>query len=549
MPTLQEYQAQDDAYAKQVADQAAQKAQQEAFNGGQQPQQTFLQRWTAPVGRVTSQLLDSAVSAADRLYDTEPMRKARDVAAGAITGTTNIADAVMSHAAGGIAAAEHPGSDPERAPSPDEPTNQEVYKAAEPIWEHAKEHIMDFRDAVAVQDPTIADSLTQGVAQLAIPFAGYSRALSGLHGVAQMVAAGALTDATALQPHDARMADLIALGRHTEGKLGNVLRTLAPDGSAVNAYINYLSDRTNESEAEGRFKNVLDGFGANLIAIPLIHGAATVLKQGYSGLRYVLDNGVTSSSGLVPPSVQRGAVGDLTADAPAVTKTPAKPSSSLEADPTLTSARTFLQAQVDAGHEGSLHAMVTSLGQHIDAGTPDGKFYQQLLSKIASKQLDTKIVAPGVGSHPDLKSAPSGAAGRYSSATDSATLYPGAFVSNQRLIHTVTHEAVHAATIQAINSEPAVEAALNDLIEQARAPAAALGKTKVYGFTNPQEFVAEAESNPKFQGFLKTTKGADGKPLWDAYKQTIGGIFGLSGAMIAAPQFEALLSGQQPVEK
>lgn len=317
MPTMQEMQAQDEAFSKQYDAEQAQKASQESLNGGQQPQQqTFLQKWTAPVGRATTQLLDSAVNAAQLIYDTPGMRKARDIAGGAITGATNIADTVLSHAAGGIANATNPEDDmnDQRMKAQLGVTNKEVYDAAEPIWEHAKQHILDFRDAVQVQDPSLADNLTQSAAQLAIPFAGYSRALSGVGAIAKLVSAGALTDATALQPHDSRFADLLALGRHTEGKLGDALRALAPDGSAVNAYISYLADRSNESEAEGRFKNVLDGFGANLIMTPLLHGAATVIKQGTAGLRYMIDNGVTSAGGLVPPNMQRGAVGDLGAN-------------------------------------------------------------------------------------------------------------------------------------------------------------------------------------------------------------------------------------------
>lgn len=280
---------QDSDYMAQAA--ASRQAEQDKQS---QVEPSFLQKWvTGPVGRVTTQMMDGAVSAADSMYDTEGMRKARDAAAGAITGVTNIADAAKSAAttsSSGLAAAEDPAHAAEAMQPP-----------SSPIWDHAKQHILDFRDAVAVQDPTLADGLVQSAAQLALPFAGYSRALAGLHGIANVVAAGAATDATALGPHDMRMADLIALGRHTEGKLGAALRTLAPDGSAVNAYVNFLSDRTNETEAEGRFKNVLDGFGANMIATPLMHGAAVVLKQGTSALRTAAEWGAGKISDFMPP--------------------------------------------------------------------------------------------------------------------------------------------------------------------------------------------------------------------------------------------------------
>jgi hypothetical protein len=232
-------------------------------------------------------MIDGAVSSADQMFDTPEMRKARDVVAGSLTGLTNIADAGHS-----VMKATQQNFTDLLNPSFHAGTGQpaDVYNAPSPVWDHAKNAILDFRDAVSVQDPTLADGLTQGVAQLALPLAGYTRALGGLHAVARGFAAGALTDSTAMAPHDMRLADIIALGRHTEGKLGEALRTLAPDGSALNAYINFLADRGNETEAEGRFKNALDGFGANLIATPLMHAAGVVLKQGTAALRYAMEN-------------------------------------------------------------------------------------------------------------------------------------------------------------------------------------------------------------------------------------------------------------------
>lgn len=294
MPTQQEYQAQDDAAMAQMATARSAQHAQETLQGGQQPEPTFLQKWvTGPLGRVSTSMMDSAVSAADSIYDTPGMEKARDVTAGAITGATNIADTAVKAATTNFSM----GADGKAQES-----------QSSPIWDHAKSAILDFRDAVAVKDPTLTDGLLQGAAQLAIPFAGYSRALAGVHGVASVVAAGAATDATALAPHDPRMADMLALGRHTEGKLGDALRAMAPDGSAFNSYINYLTDRTNETDAQGRWKNVLDGFGANLVATPLIHAAGIILKQGTTGLRYAIDNGVGSAGALMPAN-QVGKIG------------------------------------------------------------------------------------------------------------------------------------------------------------------------------------------------------------------------------------------------
>lgn len=288
MPTLQDLQAQDTAFNKQSADQQAAAKQQE--EQAKQPP-SFLQTWTAPVVRAGTAALDSAVHAADTFFSaaddkeggvaTAASRVARSATAGVITGAVNTADAVHSGIESGARRLSvATGGDPNE-PDP-----------VGPWWDHAKKAILDYRDAMAVKDPNGVDSTLQAVTQLAVPFAGYSRALSFLHGTANMLAAGAVTDATALGPHDMRMADLISLGKHTENKLGAALNTIAPDGTLFTAYINYLADRTNESEAAGRLKNVLDGAGVNLVAAPLLHGVMSTLKYGQAGLRFAADNGI-----------------------------------------------------------------------------------------------------------------------------------------------------------------------------------------------------------------------------------------------------------------
>lgn len=588
--TAQQLQAEDSAYAKQTSDAINAKQSQEALQGGQQPEPSFLQKWvTGPVGRVTTSMMDTAVSAADSFMQGPDVKHSRDIAAGAITGVVNIADAAKSALTTSgqrMAAAEDPEhADAALAPPP-----------SSPIWDHAKGAILDFRDAIAVKDPTLVDNLTQAGAQLAIPFAGYSRALAGVHGIANTIAAGIATDATALGPHDPRLADVIALGRTAEGKLGEVLRAIAPDGGAVNAYLNYLTSghegatpaerAQNESEAEGRFKNVIDGFGANMIVTGLVHTAASVIKQGTAGLRYLVDKGVGSTSDLrtsigaepqdmslspedraarrAEVAAQRDAAdpnpgsGDMpTIEPPTPYQARAEgeavkrdkeantpPASVLEADPAITAARTFLKSQVDAGHEGSLHAMVTTLGQHIDASTADGAFYKDILGRLSSRNLQTTITAPGAGIHPKLTDVAGNTAGKYSHVEDTMALYPTAFTNNKTLVHTVAHEAVHAATVQAINKTPAVRSALSGLMNEALANGPQ-GVKPAYGFKNPKEFVAEAESNPRFQQLLKNTKAADGRPVWDHYKEVIGGIFGITGVALAAPQFDKLITGEK----
>lgn len=354
MPTLQDLQAQDAAYAKAGND--AQTAEQAKQTLGSTGQPNGILSWmTQMPRRITSDMIDSAVRAADSMahdgsWGEAATRVGRDVAAGAADAVANTGDAAEELVRNGARATYESVAHPQQAALEAEDPAMlardrmlDGSSQTSPIWQHARNAILDFRDAVAVKDPNLVDGLTQSVAQLAIPFAGYSKALSGVHdaaiaaqgledipatqefgkylvdtarkdltGFATKVAApGAVTDATALKPHAMRFADLIALGRHTEGKLGDVLQALAPDGSAQDAYIRYLADRGDESEAEGRFKNVLDGFGVNLLATPLITAAGSVLKQGTAGLRYLVDNGVPSMDRLPSLRLQRGAIGDL----------------------------------------------------------------------------------------------------------------------------------------------------------------------------------------------------------------------------------------------
>lgn len=159
-------------------------------------------------------------------------------------------------------------------------------------------HVQNFRDEMAQTQRDqggggMSDTITQGAAQFTIPFLGFTKLIGGLKGlsalgtVARTATAESATVGTAFDPHGGRMADLFALGRHTEGKLGALLQTLAPDGSAVNAYINYLTDRNNETDGEGRLKNIVDNLGVSGAVAGLIHVGASTLKTAYALPGYV----------------------------------------------------------------------------------------------------------------------------------------------------------------------------------------------------------------------------------------------------------------------
>lgn len=578
---LNQLAAEDAAYAKQsAAQQAQEKAQAEQ---AKQPP-SLLQRFTAPIVHATSSAIDSAVTEAEQ-WGTAAKRLGQDVAAGGAQAVANTMDTVKSMGS---------------PADPNDPANLPT-----PIWDHAKNAILDFRDAVAVQDPNIVDRLAQPAAQLAIPFAGYSRALGAIHGFANMVAASAVTDATALGPHDNRLADVIALGRHTEGKLGEVLRTLAPDGGALNAYITYLADKNNESEAEGRFKNVLDGFGANLITAPLIAAAASVLKQGTAGLRYLVNNGVGTASELAPkrPPLVQGGADPLEAlaeeqarkDADAAARNPtgkrpplvqggADPMEAIAAEQARKDVERAAAAPASEAPRGwetgdtglERHALdqdsgamrfrnkllATSKGPGTPAreligplvetleNSPEGKFYADVLRKLQSKRGDVPVLAhDSYYDNTGWQRAPRTYRGQYMpppaaegvGQPEAVHMYPAALRSPGQTVQTFTHEMVHAATYSTLENDRFVANAMTAMRTHAKDQFGDLGEA-MYGFKNKHEFVAEIESNPDFQRAMKRTPMDDGRSVWDHYKEAIAGILGIGGAVAMSPMFDRLLT-------
>jgi len=73
------------------------------------------------------------------------------------------------------------------------------------------------------------------------------------------------------------------------------------------------------------------------------------------------------------------------------------------------------------------------------------------------------------------------------------------------LVHTLLHEAVHAVTVEHIARNPALRRELQRLAKRAlKVAVQSAGPAFDYGFTNIDEFIAEAFSNPEFQKFLKS---------------------------------------------
>lgn len=103
------------------------------------------------------------------------------------------------------------------------------------------------------------------------------------------------------------------------------------------------------------------------------------------------------------------------------------------------------------------------------------------------------------------------------------------------MLHTILHEAVHAATVGAIKNRPMVRRAFMLIMQQARTAArqqnVPLGLKpghEFYGIrdNNPLEFVAEAFSNDQFQEMLKQIQ-VDGRSIWQRVIDAVMRLLGL----------------------
>ncbi len=276
-----------------------------------------------PAGKPTPSFLDSVISTVDKyssklgqaVMNYPTVRLVRQGQAGFVKGVVNMVDSAASAAkasGAGLAAAEDPAHAEEALNGPD---------VFHPAYDNARKVAMDFRDAIAVKDPSIPEHLAEGAGQLMPSFLMFSRVLGSIGTAAELTGgakkavdlarfatADAATNATAIAPHDPRLADTFALHKDAEGKYVDLLNKVSPDGSLFHQYINYIGDHTNETEAEGRWKNVLDGWNTAAALGGVLHVGGGILKQGWNALHYMADQGMGSLSDLMPAN-QEGKIG------------------------------------------------------------------------------------------------------------------------------------------------------------------------------------------------------------------------------------------------
>lgn len=251
--------------------------------------------------RVGQSAVQSAVAVRHWVYDLP-----KNITVGVMDAAMNTADFVdeASQAADASARAKDAALRAEGGTSAPElpPLNTKAFVPPE-----VRQTMQNLRDHMTQGDST-SDEVTQMIAQYMLPFFGYAKALGGLKAaslagtVGKAATAEVLTAGTVLKHDDGRFMDLVQLGRHAEGKFGDALRFIAPDGSAANAFVDYMTSNEGDTPMEGRFKNVID----NLIGAGVLGGMFYTAAKGLKLGRVALEN---FGQGPVGKAAQEGKIG------------------------------------------------------------------------------------------------------------------------------------------------------------------------------------------------------------------------------------------------
>lgn len=97
------------------------------------------------------------------------------------------------------------------------------------------------------------------------------------------------------------------------------------------------------------------------------------------------------------------------------------------------------------------------------------------------------------------------------------------------VVHTFLHEALHAASLGALDRNGRLRVKMHSLLVHARNSVYGTETAKRYGFTNVDEFVAEAFTNPHFQNILRKIESNE-KSLWRRIVDTIKEFLGLGAS-------------------
>jgi hypothetical protein len=137
------------------------------------------------------------------------------------------------------------------------------------------------------------DVFTQKAMQFALPFMATMKTM-GAASFAKGVVADAVTNYAVWDPHEGRFADL--------------LREFDPTGLTQNAVIDYIVSDPTDSDAEGRFKNALDGLLATGVIGATMAAGVGMVKGGATMLRNARDPAFWTAKMPGGPATQRGMI-------------------------------------------------------------------------------------------------------------------------------------------------------------------------------------------------------------------------------------------------
>jgi DNA-binding ferritin-like protein (Dps family) len=182
----------------------------------------------------------------------------------------------------------------------------------------------------------------------------------------------------------------------------------------------------------------------------------------------------------------------------------------------------------------------------VIANLPESSFYGALARKLRAELLPAVEVSYdwGLGGRKLIKNRTT--TGRYY-ARDNSVVISRDNIGRMKnrptaLLHTLTHELVHAQTVASIHSNARLYQYVDELRRQA-AEAVGGAEDLWYGLKNPEEFVAEAFSNPEFQTLLKSTP-VDNETLWTKFTTFVKKILGFTDA----PQFDNIFDALMAAE-
>lgn len=146
-------------------------------------------------------------------------------------------------------------------------------------------------------------------------------------------------------------------------------------------------------------------------------------------------------------------------------------------------------------------------------GTPLQRVVATVLSKLG--------VDPKISFAPD----PVGdRAGTYHAADDRIELHQGV-----DLAQTALHELVHSASVAALNAGGKAAKAFTELFEDVKARFPDLDPKDNNWLKDPHEFLAEAQSNPDLQDWMRSQPATGGGTLWQKFKGAVAKALGLDG--------------------